>query len=77
MVQNHREFLREKVWYMVEELAAGNSLLLTLTSLRAINGIVKVMKRRPWIKVLHKKQDYPDNYFDTDQFLNGLSKNCE
>lgn len=30
---------------------------------------------RPWRKILYQKQDYPDNYVDTKQFLNGLKRN--
>ena len=30
---------------------------------------------RTWKKVLYEKQDYPDNYVDPEQFLNGLRKN--
>ena len=33
--------------------------------------------RRRWRKILYEKQDYPDNYMDRRQFLNGLRKNCE
>lgn len=34
------------------------------------------LKRRPWRKILYEEQDYPDNYVDRTQFLNGLRKNC-
>ena len=30
---------------------------------------------RAWKKVLYEKQNYPDNYVDPEQFLNGLRKN--
>ena len=33
--------------------------------------------RKGWRKILYEKQDYPDNYMDRRQFLNGLKKNRE
>ena len=35
------------------------------------------MGRRSWRKILYEKQDYPDNYVDARQFLNGMKKNRE
>jgi len=34
------------------------------------------MAKKSWRKILHEKQDFPDNYVDRKQFLNGLRKNC-
>jgi phosphatidylinositol glycan class C protein len=31
--------------------------------------------KKPWRKILYEEQDYPDNYVDKTQFLNGLKKN--
>ena len=33
-------------------------------------------EQKRWRKILYEKQDYPDNYVDKTQFLNGLKKNC-
>jgi hypothetical protein len=33
-------------------------------------------QKKRWRKILYEKQDYPDNYVDKTQFLNGLKKNC-
>lgn len=33
--------------------------------------------KKPWRKILYEEQDYPDNYVDKTQFLNGLKKNCK
>ena len=35
------------------------------------------MRRQPWRKILYEEQDFPDNYVDKAQFLNGLKKNCK
>ena len=35
------------------------------------------MALTPWRKILYEKQDFPDNYVDKTQFLNGLKKNCK
>ena len=34
-------------------------------------------QKKSWRKILYEKQDYPDNYVDKAQFLNGLKKNCK
>ena len=33
--------------------------------------------KKLWRKILYEEQDYPDNYVDKTQFLNGLKKNCK
>ena len=38
---------------------------------------MSLMNKKPWRKILYEEQDYPDNYVDKAQFLNGLKKNCE
>ena len=35
------------------------------------------MSKKQWRKILYEEQDYPDNYVDKTQFLNGLKKNCK
>lgn len=35
------------------------------------------MSKKQWRKILYEGQDYPDNYVDKTQFLNGLKKNCK
>lgn len=35
------------------------------------------MASKPWRKILYEKQNFPDNYVDKTQFLNGLKKNCK
>lgn len=48
------------------------------------NGVTSVvgfkwnkMASKPWRKILYEKQNFPDNYVDKTQFLNGLKKNCK
>lgn len=54
-------------------------ILWTITNDYVIKNSTWKMKGsvKAWKKVLYEKQDYPDNYVDPEQFLNGLRRNRE